>query len=148
MSSHYDNLTYCLKDMYFMGCLIHGEPQPPPHLPPPGLQLSQHLAQLANQIEEAQTMGNVRHPPISVARAINPFEGNPALQAHFVQFSSTINLIPAGYDLDDAAAWDEEETLRVGAHDTHIVLPTNVWRPRALEWVRGLEAMILFQRYI
>lgn len=136
--------TLGLQDQYFLGSHTYGEPRPPENLPPPtaGEDFQGHLAELSAQITAAQTT-NVRHPPVGVTKALNPFDGLPAQEAlfhAFLQDELASEALPPGHGFE-LGEWGDTEELAVGKRMHRITLPRSVWEPRAIAWVKGLQAM-------
>lgn len=94
---------------------------------------------------------NIRHEAIDVVEDECPFssqEANTIFSAALqeVQFAGIIpeNLGVAEVDWEDRF-YGETETVKIGRKDVEIVLPFEIWWPRAVVWAQGLEIMVRIQ---
>ncbi|KAJ6489775.1 hypothetical protein C8R45DRAFT_826220, partial [Mycena sanguinolenta] len=86
---------------------------------------------------------DVRHDPVGVPSHGSPF--NPELEEIFfagLEAVKSENIIPDGFDLDlDTYPARESIHLGRGGKRISVVLPSDVWWPRALLWAQGLDLM-------
>jgi hypothetical protein len=59
------------------------------------------------------------------------------------------DIVPEGFGVAEPE-WGEQfygetETVKVGRKDVKIVLPFEIWWPRAVAWAQGLEVMVRIQ---
>lgn len=95
-----------------------------------------------NMIAADQTP-DVRHDPVDVPAHDSPF--GPELEAIFFEALEAIkaeNIIPDGFDLD-LNTYPARESIHLGRGGKRIsvILPLDVWWPRALLWAQGLDLM-------
>jgi hypothetical protein len=105
-------------------------------------------AELENQIRKDQEE-NIRHTPIKVARHETPFD-NAEQEGVFMDLLENVfeeNGLPGDYGVCEEE-WDQEdypeiEVIRPGTRgrEISVVLPRDVWFPRALRWAQALDAM-------
>ncbi|KAJ7348093.1 hypothetical protein DFH08DRAFT_698960, partial [Mycena albidolilacea] len=95
-----------------------------------------------NMIAADQTP-DVRHDAIDVPTHNSPF--SPELEAVFFETLGTVkalNIVPEGFDLDlDAYPLRESIHLGRGGKRILVLLPLDIWWPRALLWSQGLNLM-------
>ncbi|KAJ6470499.1 hypothetical protein C8R45DRAFT_937408 [Mycena sanguinolenta] len=86
---------------------------------------------------------DVRHDPVGVPSHGSPF--NSELEEIFfagLEAVKSENIIPYGFDLDlDTYPARESIHLGRGGKRISVVLPSDVWWPRALLWAHGLDLM-------
>ncbi|KAJ7030938.1 hypothetical protein C8F04DRAFT_961029 [Mycena alexandri] len=104
--------------------------------------------ELENRIGEDQE-GNIRHAPIKVAKHESPFEA-PEQGDMFLALVDTITArdkLPEDYGVRptewDGFHYPEIEVIRPGTRGKQIpvVLPREVWYPRAVTWAQALDLM-------
>ncbi|KAJ7477546.1 hypothetical protein FB451DRAFT_1032939, partial [Mycena latifolia] len=93
----------------------------------------------------------IRHEAIEVAQNECPFTSEDAMgifsgALHEVQAKG---IIPRHFGVAEAE-WEERyygetETVKVGRKEVSIMLPFDIWWPRAVGWAQGLEIMIRIQ---
>ena len=96
----------------------------------------------------ADQQGNITHPAIEVPSKTCPFGvAGLALFKEVYEQATSSGVIPRGYGIQEDEWEDGEytsvETLKTGRKrkELTVSLPDSVWRPRAENWVRGLECM-------
>lgn len=110
----------------------------------------EELDELTGAIEEDQEH-HIRHDPIEVPKHSCPFETQEDLDVfcELLHNLETQDILPSGYG-GRPEEWDEDgyplsETLAVGRQkataDTFILMPMEIWKPRADQWIRGLDVM-------
>ncbi len=106
------------------------------------------LEQLENTVVDHVT-SNIRHPPVKVARARSPFHA-PADEVQFrevLRAAQEEEYIPDGYGITpqewETGEYPDREVLRIGARGVSLTvdLPMDIWYPRALMWVQGLDVL-------
>lgn len=93
--------------------------------------------------------GNVRHRSVRVPRIVNPFEHDQHSKMVFDRSLREVRnqgAVPLGYGLsprdEEQAEYNPVELIRVGKiKSMPIALPEEIWRPRMVEWIRGLRGM-------
>ncbi|KAJ7622974.1 hypothetical protein B0H17DRAFT_964108, partial [Mycena rosella] len=96
-----------------------------------------------NDMIAADQTPDVSHEAIDVPTHNSPF--NSALEAIFFEALEVIkarNIIPDGFDLD-LNRYPVRESIHLGCGGKRIsvVLPIDIWWPRALLWAQGLDLM-------
>jgi hypothetical protein len=95
---------------------------------------------------------NIRHAPVRVPRHQNPFDENPAALETFQRVLGEVvqrKLVPEGLDVRpeewDAEGYPEVVTLRAGFYSRkkrmEIILPTEIWYPRAVLWAQAVYVL-------
>lgn len=137
--------------MFFLGQLHKGIYEEPPFVP---LRDDQEDPEDANPDMIAQIQAledaiageeglNIKHKAVKVPRVVNPFEGRPAQEEFFRGFLQRLaddEYIPPNHTF---LPWEEREMLKVGKREVEVILSAEVWVPRAIMWVRALEAFAL-----
>ncbi|KAJ6477070.1 hypothetical protein C8R45DRAFT_833675, partial [Mycena sanguinolenta] len=104
---------------------------------------------LENQIE-GDLAHNIRHQPVKVAKYRSPFK-DEELEQHFLEqlqaLLSDAVVLPKDYGVLEEE-WDEEdypeiEVFRPGTKgkELSIILPRDIWFPRAVRWAQGLDLL-------
>jgi hypothetical protein len=86
---------------------------------------------------------DVRHEAIDVPSHDSPF--SPEMEAVFLGALETVkaqNIIPEGFNLD-LVNYPLHESIHLGRGGKRIsvILPLDIWWPRALLWAQGLDLM-------
>lgn len=104
--------------------------------------------ELENQVEADQEH-NIRHEPIRIARHQNPFQTDEK-EAEFLSILAMVvrdDLVPIGYgvlvDEWDDDNYSELEIIKPGTKgkEIEVVLPREIWLPRATYWAQALDLM-------
>lgn len=94
---------------------------------------------------------NIRHEAIAVLENECPFDSEDAtaIFCQALQDVKSAEIVPQHFGVAEIE-WDgpfygQTETVKVGRKDVEIVLPFQIWWPRAVEWAQGLELMVRIQ---
>ncbi|KAJ7122623.1 hypothetical protein C8R43DRAFT_899656, partial [Mycena crocata] len=94
---------------------------------------------------------HIRHEAIDVVENQCPFETEQAtvIFCQALEDVTSSEIIPEHFGVAEAE-WEERfygetEKVKVGRKDVEIVLPFQVWWPRAVAWAQGLELMVRIQ---
>lgn len=93
---------------------------------------------------------NIRHDPIKVKRSQNPFADEQGLHDLQVLLATARveKIFPDGYGVREQE-WDdynypETEIIKYGKkrRDLEVILPSEMWLPRAILWAQALDIMV------
>lgn len=113
---------------------------------------SHHEGDMDEELENrvgADQAHNIRHEPIRVARHRNPFRTDEK-EAEFLNILAMVvrdELVPVGYgvlaDEWDDGNYSELEIIKPGTKgkEIEVVLPREIWLPRAIYWTQALDLM-------
>ncbi|KAJ7602094.1 hypothetical protein DFH06DRAFT_1024231, partial [Mycena polygramma] len=138
------------SDIRFISETEHGVDEDQPGVHPTILEeyygvqedLDEEWEDIDDMIADDQTR-DVRHEPVEVPSHNGPF--NPELEAVFFEALEAVkaqNIVPESFDLNlDAYPLRESIHLGRGGKRISVILPVDVWWPRALLWAQGLDLM-------
>ncbi|KAJ7508166.1 hypothetical protein B0H11DRAFT_1704596 [Mycena galericulata] len=94
---------------------------------------------------------HIRHEAIDVAENKCPFQSEEATTIFFaaLEDAKSAGIIPENIGVAEAEwggpFYGETEKVKVGRKDVEIVLPFEIWWPRAVLWAQALELMVRIQ---
>jgi len=139
--------------MFFLGQLEHGTYENADNLHPDTMKLyapnsdSDQDAEAIEDLIANDQRNNVRHEPIEVPKHQLPFHNPEAVQIFLdaLKEAAIEGIVPDDFGLREDewedGLYPEIEHLKVGKRVVEIMLPFEVWYPRAVVWARGLELM-------